>query len=285
MSHFFHSLRSKLILLIILVALPGLVGLIYQSITERKHAMNALLQQGIHTVDNSILHQSQLIKETQHFLMNLSSFKAVQMPQSAECNVLLADILKLNHHYINLGVLEPDGMLRCNAIPLKKPINVADRSHFQQALASRDFSIGKFQTDRATNVTSINFAYPVINPINDQVTGVAVAVISLDWWSKYLLQSHLPKNSVAYITDHEQRIIAAYPTNAKLLGTKLKEPQGKRLKNTSFSDRKSKVIRSSISITCTIINTITVTITVTESRITVTVTVSKFICITNYFCK
>jgi diguanylate cyclase (GGDEF)-like protein/PAS domain S-box-containing protein len=244
MRRFFQSLQSKLILLIILVALPGLAGLIFQSVAERKHAMNAILQQGINTVDNTIAHQAQLIKETQSFLLNLSTFKAVQDPQSAECSLLLANILKLNDNYINLGVPEPDGALNCNATPLKKSVNVADRSYFQEVLANRDFSIGKFQTDRATGVSSINFAYPVIDSISDEITGVAVAVISLDWWSKYLLESYLPKNSVAYITDDEQRIIAAYPANTKLLGTKLKEPQGDILKDTRSSDKTSKIIRS-----------------------------------------
>ena len=96
MRRFFQSLQSKLILLIILVALPGLVGLIYQSIAERKHAINVILQQGIKTVDNTIDHQALLIKETQFFLLNLSTFNAVQDPQSAECSLLLANILKLN---------------------------------------------------------------------------------------------------------------------------------------------------------------------------------------------
>ncbi|WP_413699990.1 PAS domain S-box protein [Psychromonas sp. KJ10-10] len=151
----------------------------------------------------------------------MSSFKFAINPESSECSSVLSEILKLNNNYINLGIPGVDGDLLCNAKMSDKTVNVADRSYFQQAIRNKDFSIGQFQVDRVTGIISINFAYPVINPENDEIVGVSVAVVSLEWWSKYLAESRLPFNSVAYITDHEDKIIVAYPDNTELLGTKL----------------------------------------------------------------
>jgi diguanylate cyclase (GGDEF)-like protein/PAS domain S-box-containing protein len=202
--------------------LLGLLGIIYQSFVERDYAINTALQRAISSIETITANQEKVIKDTKKFLQALSSLKSVSNPESAQCSIALANILKLNDRYINLGVPRADGELLCNAKALNKHINVADRGYIQKALATRGFSIGKIQVDRATGISSINFAYPVIHSLSNKVEGLAVAVVSLEWWSKYLSESRLPKNTVAYITDHEHNIVATYPANEKLLGTSIK---------------------------------------------------------------
>lgn len=204
--------------MVLLVTLPSIVGLIYQSFEEQKIAINATYQQAIATVDITNNNQTYLIKETQLFLQKLSTFPEILNPESPECSAFLANMLKLKRYYINLGVPRIDGELLCNAKPLKQQINVADRPYIQRALITKDFSVGHFQVDRATGVTSINFAYPVLNHMNGNVIAFAVAVISLDWWNQYLAESNLPNNTVAYIIDNEEKILATYPNNKHLLG-------------------------------------------------------------------
>ena len=244
MRKFLQSLQSRLILLLILVALPGLIGLIYYSIVDRAHAIKAAQQQAVNTVNITTANQALLIENTHYFLHVLSSFKPVLNPNSPECSSFLSQILRLNDNYINLGVPRLDGELICNAHPLKKPVNVADRPYIQEALTTKDFSISNFQVDRFAGVTSINFAYPVINPVTHKTVGLVVAVVSLDWWGKFLSESSLPENSVAYITDNENKIIATYPTNTELLGSHLKEVQGKVIENDVSYSKGTEVILS-----------------------------------------
>jgi hypothetical protein len=59
MIRFFQSLKSRLVLLIILVALPGLAGLTYQAFIERERATNAALEKAINIVE--IQHPNKLI--------------------------------------------------------------------------------------------------------------------------------------------------------------------------------------------------------------------------------
>ncbi|MEH6446813.1 MAG: EAL domain-containing protein [Oceanospirillaceae bacterium] len=230
---FFQSLKSRLILLILLLALPGLAGIIYQSFVERENAIDLALQQAIKTVEITTANQEKVIKETRTFLKALSLFKSVSSPESAKCSITLANVLKLNENFINLGVPSANGELVCSAKVFNKRINVADRPYIQEALRTRDFSIGAFQIDRATGVTSINFAYPVIHSLSNKIKGIAVAVVSLEWWSNHLSESRLPENTVAYITDHDKKIIAAYPANSKLLGTSIKNVHQKLIENDS----------------------------------------------------
>lgn len=234
----------RLVLLIILVALPGIAALSYQSLLDRETAINAALERATNIIEITNSEQANLIEETRVFLQRLSTFESVLNSASPECSVFLANILKLNGRYVNLGIPRADGQLLCNAIPLDNPVNVADRPYIKQAIATRDFSIGKFQTDRAAGVTSINFAYPVINPITNVIGGLAVAVVSLDWWSNRLSQARLPEHTVAYITDHEQNIIAAYPTDSKLLGANIRNVQGALFESNTTLDLTSKPFMS-----------------------------------------
>jgi diguanylate cyclase (GGDEF)-like protein/PAS domain S-box-containing protein len=244
MKLFVQSLQSRLALLIILVALPGLIIPIFLSVQERDNAINAALQQAVTTVDTITAEQAQVIEGTRGFLKRLSTFKALLKPESSECSLFLSNTLKLNDTYVNLGVPQLDGNLLCNASPLNKPVNVADRPYIRHAIATEDFSIGEFQVDRAAGVTSINFAYPVIHPLSGKLVSLAVAVVSLDWWSKRLLDSRLPENSVAYITDHKRQIIAIYPTNSKHLGADIESVQSRLFESQAFLTQKTKIIKS-----------------------------------------
>lgn len=218
---FFRSLQSRLILLILLVALPGLGGLIYESVLERRSAINSAQNHAINTVSISTDFQSHLIEKTEHFLKSLSTFSVLLNPDSPECSAFLAQVLKVNDSYINIGVPRADGELICNAQPLTREINVSDRPYFKKVMSTGSFSVGEYQIDRAANISSINFAYPVVNPKTNKIVAATVAVISLSWWSERLLEANLPKHTLAYITDHEDKIIASYPSSPNLIGTKL----------------------------------------------------------------
>lgn len=215
-----NSLQSRLALLIALVVLPGLLLLSWQSWQQSNQAIESAEQQAISIARMLASDQQRLIDKTHLFLKNLSGFAEIQNPDSPYCSQFLKNTLAISSDYVNIGVPRADGQLLCNAKPLTSPVNVADRPYIRQALDGRQFSIGEFQTDRAVGITSINLAYPVIDPVTDDLRGAAVAVISLEWWSNRLANSTLPENTVAFVTDQEESIVAHYPPDPTLLGSK-----------------------------------------------------------------
>ncbi|AXT39245.1 EAL domain-containing protein [Alteromonas sp. BL110] len=221
MPQLFQTLQARVIILILLIAIPGFIGIFYNTYVEREQAIKAAVSRAVNTTKTHSKIQANLIEETRHFLKNLAQFDAVQQPSSQRCSQFLSNVLKVNSNYVNLGVPSADGELLCNARNLKRSVNVYDRPYIQQAVATRKFSISEFQIDRAMNLTSINFAYPVINPNQGNVVGLVVAVISLEWWSEILSESYLPDDTVAFITDSENKIVAAFPARQELIGTPL----------------------------------------------------------------
>ncbi|WP_413693570.1 EAL domain-containing protein [Pseudoalteromonas sp. KJ10-2] len=214
---YFQTLKSRLLFLVFLVTLPGVVAIFVQAASQRNTAIDTARLSAVAIADNITAEQEKILQKTESFLKRLSNYTVLLSPDTAQCSEFLANLHHLTDYYVNLGAPNSKGELTCTALPLETSVNVADRPYIKQAIATGAFSVGRFQVDRAANTTTINFAYPIVDQENI-VKGVAVAAVSLDWWSQQLAHANLPENAVAYITDHEDNIIATYPTQKNLLG-------------------------------------------------------------------
>ena len=214
-----RSLNFRLHFLLVLVALPGLVAVILQTLSERDMAIESHRSQSRLVAAELATTQRQIIQSTRRFLEELAQAEAVQDPSDPACGAFLAELLPFEPGYVNLGVPRADGQLLCNALPMSGPVNVADRPYFRRAVDQRVFSVGTFQRDRAAAVTSVNFAYPV-EPTGPggPVAGAVVAVMSLDWWGTRLGAQSLPEGTIAVILDGQGTVVAQYPASLALLG-------------------------------------------------------------------
>ena len=247
MSALFHplnSLQGRLILLVFLVAFPGATLLLIQNNNQRDEAINRAYHQAEHTVELLAENQSHLINDTRYFLSHLATNAALQHPDEPECGAFLNIVLALNPSYVNLGVPNKKGDLNCNAIPLNRKVNVADRAYIRRTFDEKAFAIGEFQRDRVAGMTSVNFSYPVFDSTNKDLIGAVVAVVSLDWWSNNLAELKLPQGSIAYITDAENSVIAYFPENIKLLGTTIEPIDIKPITNSTNHSPETLLISS-----------------------------------------
>jgi hypothetical protein len=73
----------------------------------------------------------------------------------AQCSAFLEEMLAAYPLYLNFGVAEPGGDLRCSA--------AADRMYFKTAMRTGQFAIGDYQIGRVTRLPSINYGYPLAN--------------------------------------------------------------------------------------------------------------------------
>ncbi|MBM96570.1 MAG: hypothetical protein CMI09_12090 [Oceanospirillaceae bacterium] len=213
------SLKSRLILLLILVALPGVAVIYLSAYFERLQAIDRVRHEAVSATDRLAQKQREIVLRTQNFLEQLARQPAVKDPSSQECSNFLATVLKLDTSYVNLGVPDALGNLTCNALPMTELVSVFDRPYFQTAMMEETFSISSFQHDRVTHSTAMNFAYPVYAEDGRTLSGLAVAVVSLDWWSHQLAELDLPAGAIALITDKDHTIVATYPYQDFLLGT------------------------------------------------------------------
>lgn len=213
-----HTIKFRFLLIIFFITIPS-IGLMYFHAYKDKAAgieKSIALTQGISFQVEQV--QRKVLNSSRLFLKRLSKEDFLQNPNTPLCSKSLTSIVELNPSYINIGVPLVNGDLVCNALPLTKDVNVSDRDYIKRAIQEKTFTISQFQIDRATDKVSVNFAYPIFEKDTDKVIALLVTVVSLDWWSEQLGFYNLPKDSVAFISDANDIIVASYPKQAGNIG-------------------------------------------------------------------
>ena len=84
-----RSLRFRLQLLFLLVALPAVIMIVVLNLQERKRRIDEYRLIAQRTVEDVIITQAELIEDTRRFLINLSHVPAILDPADPHCSMFL----------------------------------------------------------------------------------------------------------------------------------------------------------------------------------------------------
>lgn len=142
---------------------------------------------------------------------------------NAGCAETLRRIGKDNPSYTNLVIFNLQGNVVCSIVPEPPsgPVNVADREYFQEAIKTKDFTMSPYVTGRFTGEPVIISAYPIVT--ENEVIGVAVAGLSMNWMGEVLAEVIVPENSSLMVLDHENNVLARYPEVDGYVGKNLSD--------------------------------------------------------------
>lgn len=202
------TVRSRLLLLVLVATLPLMALTLYTGIEQRASAEREAQAEGLRLAQLAADEQGHQIIQTEQLLSLLARLPEVQTQNAARCNTLFADVLEQFPAYANLGVADLEGNVVCSALPLPGPVKVADRPYFQRAVQSRAFAVGEYQVGRISGLPSLNFGYPVMDPSGD-VQAVVFAAMDLDWISRFVDTVSLPDSSTLTVIDQTGLILAS----------------------------------------------------------------------------
>jgi signal transduction histidine kinase len=216
------SLRTRLLLLVLLAVIPALGLALYTNLEERQ-LRRALVQEHAMRLSRLVsADYERLIDDAQQLLVTLAQLPAVRARNRAACNALFADLLAQRSSYANLGVIDTDGNISCSALPTGE-LYLGDRVYFRRALETRDFAIGEYQIGRITHRASVNFGYPVLDDAG-RVQAVVFAALDLAWLNKLASQAGLPPGTMLTVIDRNGTILSRYPDDGKWVGQPMPEP-------------------------------------------------------------
>ncbi|MBI2020044.1 cache domain-containing protein [Candidatus Daviesbacteria bacterium] len=158
--------------------------------------------------------QERYLESTKSLLILLSQLPDLKNPQSENCPVLLATILKQYSLYTNFGVIDSNGDLVCSSIPPDEKVNLSDRQFFQRAL-NGEFYVGEYRIGRVTGQEIISLGYPI--KLVGQEGGVVYASIGLSWLNDLVSQQSLEEDHTLMVLDRKGKILA-YPNNEEFIG-------------------------------------------------------------------
>jgi len=208
------SLRARIIIIVLLASIP-MAGLIIYNDFQSRRQVSKNYQRDLHMMvahGQGAYHDT--ITQARQLLSALAQLPAVRQRQAESCSAFFAALMQEGPLYGNIFAVAPDGQMFASGLPLQRPLSLAGRKYFQQAMNTKLFTVGEMVIDYIVGKPVLHCAYPVIN-LTGEVQAVIVAALNSDQLAKVLPSSILPKGSMLTITDTRGTIIFCHPDPEK----------------------------------------------------------------------
>ncbi len=213
----FSSLRTRLLILVIIASIPALAFLLFTASEQRNQKEAEIRAETMRMAILSANYLEQIVEGAHQVLSGLAEFTAVQNYDANACSAYLTDFKKKLPIYNNIAVARADGTIFCSALPLVKSINISDRPYFINAVKKKTLSFGEYQLSRINNHQQINVSLPVLDK-KQQVRSVVFLAIDLNAFKEKLKEVPLPEHASLTVLDRNLTILYRFPETEKWTG-------------------------------------------------------------------
>lgn len=201
------SLQDRVVWMLIVALLPVFGFVIVASISHQDDKLTQARSNLRTLAQLSALSTERQVEGARQLLGVVTSGLSLNVTgPPALCSDFLNNIRRTYPNYANVGFLDADGKILCDALSTQSEGNFTDRAYFQRAIATRSFAVGDYQVGRITGRASINFGMPVLDS-QGAVRGVAFAALDVKHLSLDA-QIAVPPNTSVTVTDHNGTILA-----------------------------------------------------------------------------
>jgi diguanylate cyclase (GGDEF)-like protein len=214
------GLRTRVVLLALISALPLALADIYRAEEARRRALEAARNDGLALARSIAAANGETISQTRLLLTGFAARTQLHRSElfGPRCADNLRNLLDANPAHRNIALADGKGLLHCAAKPLDRPINVSDRRYFRRALAEQAFTLSEPLDARDGGGLLMVAAQPVLNG-DKTVSGVLIASFEAERLSRAFEAARLPEDLVASLTDAHGKAIARWPFAPDVLGT------------------------------------------------------------------
>jgi diguanylate cyclase (GGDEF)-like protein len=211
------GIRARLIVLALLIMAP--------LVFERMHGLESARTERNEQARNVAIDLAQRGTQSQHeiiysvrTLLQVVAHSYAKMPfDTADCDKYLTS-LKGNVQWLRgLSIAKPDGQIICSTDSYAVGLNVSDRTHFQNALHSKDFVLSDYIINRTRQLPALVATYPAIKD-DGSVSAVVLAVINLQWIGELAATAAQRSGASVLLLDGSGTLIAASADQDNLIG-------------------------------------------------------------------
>ena len=223
------SARVRILLLVVISALPILGVAVYTSLVQRNSA-EMVERQSLQLIASLIARRpEQIIHGASQLLFAVTMDFHDLLGDRNVCKAHFRNLLTQTRGlYRNMGLILPDGNIYCNSTAGQDELDVKAGAmasdSFQMAISSRKFVVGGFQAGQATGLPGINFFYPVLGN-NGNVIAVAYAFLNLGTFEEQeelrLQAARTGKERSVTIIDNNGFVLAQFPQTYFKIGEKI----------------------------------------------------------------
>ncbi len=211
-----------LVLVTLLAVLPALALQLYDGLKQRRHLVADAMHEASRSVTAVAQTQLRVTEGAKLLLTTLAAMPEVKKLDVPACGALFATLLQRNPIYVNILAVNRQGDILASGLPSGR-VNLADRKHFGDAMATGEFSTGEYIVSRTAYDPAFPFSLPIVDD-DGHTVGALIAAIRLASFDAFFDQLSLPAGSVLGITDHNGLRLYFRPKNpANPLGLPIRE--------------------------------------------------------------
>ncbi len=209
---FLRKIKIQLLLIVFVSVFPALGIIIYKGVDRSSYEIEHAEREALEVIKSFAYDIERSVESTRQFLMTLAKVPEIQHLKGKASNQLLVELLKQNPLYSTLFVVNAKGFLHSSGhLPLpSSPLSLKSRKYFQEALRTKDFSVGEYEICSAVKKPVLVFSYPILDG-KGHFKGIIAVSINFDRYNQMFPREKLPKGSVISLSDQGGRILYHYP--------------------------------------------------------------------------
>jgi signal transduction histidine kinase/HAMP domain-containing protein len=215
MLKFLSSLRSRLILLILLAVVPAF-GLILDSAAKHRELTARQIKQSALVAARVIASEQDRVLENAHqFLVTLARVPQIRNIDKNSCRKILAALLE--PRYADLVVADRNGNPLCTALPAGTSLASSKGLHHSRSVETYDYFVGNLRYHPASAKVLLDVSYPVSEPPG-VVRAVVSAALDMSWINHVAVDSHLYPGVTFTLVSSAGTVLLRYPDGSDWRG-------------------------------------------------------------------
>jgi len=212
----FSSLRSRLLLLMLIAITPWVAAMGYQLWMARQHAIDDAIGDALDLARSVASTQSQAVSNAYNLSQVLSALPEIREGTPEACRQRLLEIYRHTGDYANLVVTDARGKMLC-AAKGSGATDFSDRDWYQHAITDRHFVTGRFVIGKLQGLPILPTAQPVLNQ-QGQVERIVLVPINVAWLERLLKQARIGEDAVITVLDRHAIVMARQPADPQRIG-------------------------------------------------------------------
>ncbi|MGC4192215.1 MAG: ester cyclase [Thermomicrobiales bacterium] len=212
---YIHTLRFRLVMLVLAASLPALGLLYYTASQQRDDALDAGQQEATNLANLAAGDQERLVDQMRRYLLTLARLPELRGDNVYDCMALVKALRDDNAStYQNIGIIMADGTIPCQATGVRPAFFQDTPANLQAALAAKDMTISDIAVFPGSPSGTITYVYPVpdYGGTVDRLVFVSLPFSALQSFAE---QSNPPSGTVFRMYNGKSTLLAQYPGDAE----------------------------------------------------------------------
>ncbi len=218
----FLSIRSRLVVLALLIVVPLMIDRVRLLETSRSERIKATATEVLNLTRRGAEGQNEIITAVRAMLQVTARAYVAMLARGETCNLYMKDLVANVPWIKGMSIIGADGRIQCATLPAAIGLDMSDRPHYNEAIRTRDFVVSDYLVGRATQSPAIIAAYPA-QALDPGVNAVMVASVDLQWVGTLISSLEQRPGSAVMLIDSNGTVLAGDRQTADWVGKSVED--------------------------------------------------------------